>query len=182
VSRFDQLRFQIIESMTMTPYESKNVTTYVLGFAFDVDRKFESVCLIEKQKPTWQAGLLNGVGGKVEEQDKLTEITPPARQARRAMAREFLEETGATIHEDLWHRFFVMRFDNGAVVHCFTAHLPDDQMPQTTETERVDMYAVHEGGAWFLRFPIVPNLRWLIPMAYQELKLPPHERIVTFRE
>ncbi len=37
---------------------------YVLGFAFDED--YEWVALIKKNRPQWQAGKLNGVGGKIE--------------------------------------------------------------------------------------------------------------------
>src|SRR5690349_13991679 len=36
---------------------------YALGFLFDGTGR---VVLIRKRRPAWQAGLLNGVGGKVE--------------------------------------------------------------------------------------------------------------------
>lgn len=38
--------------------------SYVVGFMLDQAR--EHVVLIEKNRPAWQAGKLNGVGGKVE--------------------------------------------------------------------------------------------------------------------
>lgn len=38
---------------------------YVVVFLFD--KQFENVWLIEKQKPEWQKGCLNGIGGKIEE-------------------------------------------------------------------------------------------------------------------
>jgi len=37
------------------------MTEYVLGFLMDNYR----VVLIEKQRPAWQKGLLNGVGGHI---------------------------------------------------------------------------------------------------------------------
>ena len=37
---------------------------YVCGFLFSPDRK--KVLLIRKRRPAWQAGKLNGVGGKVD--------------------------------------------------------------------------------------------------------------------
>ena len=40
------------------------MTEYVLVFVFSLDR--EKVLLIRKNRPQWQAGLLNGLGGKVE--------------------------------------------------------------------------------------------------------------------
>ncbi len=58
---------------------------YVAGFLFEP--YMERVVLIQKEKPTWQKGRLNGVGGKME----LGE-TP-----LQAMQREFREETGLDI-------------------------------------------------------------------------------------
>ena len=56
---------------------------YCLGFLFDIfDR--DKVALIRKNRPSWQAGLLNGIGGKLEEGETY----------RQAMVREFFEETG----------------------------------------------------------------------------------------
>ena len=53
---------------------------YVLAFAFTEDKS--EIILIEKQKPDWQKGKLNGVGGKVE----LTDTNETE-----AMIREFRE-------------------------------------------------------------------------------------------
>ena len=45
---------------------------YVVGFLFDEDaRRYHktghgNVVLIEKNRPAWQAGRLNGVGGHIE--------------------------------------------------------------------------------------------------------------------
>jgi 8-oxo-dGTP diphosphatase len=58
-----------------------NFQKYVLGFAFD---KSDNVILVRKQKPKWQKGLLNGVGGKIEIGETSSD----------AMFREFREETG----------------------------------------------------------------------------------------
>lgn len=65
-------------------------TRYVGGFLFSGDGTL--VVLICKAKPTWMAGLLNGVGGKIE----------PRESAGRAMAREFFEETGVLIPIQEW--------------------------------------------------------------------------------
>ena len=37
---------------------------YTLGFVFD--RDLQHVLLIQKQRPAWQAGKFNGIGGKLE--------------------------------------------------------------------------------------------------------------------
>jgi 8-oxo-dGTP pyrophosphatase MutT (NUDIX family) len=57
-------------------------TEYVVGFVFDPDESH--LLLIWKNRPAWQAGKLNGPGGKRENGE-----TPLA-----AMEREFGEETG----------------------------------------------------------------------------------------
>ena len=54
----------------------------VVGFMFSVLKS--SVVLIKKERPKWQEGKLNGVGGKVEKGESPFD----------AMKREFLEETG----------------------------------------------------------------------------------------
>lgn len=64
---------------------------YVCGFLFNEDKT--KVLLIEKNRPDWQKGLLNGIGGKINK-DEFPE---------QAMIREFEEETGLFI--DNWHRF-----------------------------------------------------------------------------
>ena len=58
---------------------------YSCGFLFSPDR--QRVLLIRKRRPEWQAGKLNGVGGKVE----------PGESAIDAMIREFREEASLQI-------------------------------------------------------------------------------------
>ena len=55
---------------------------YVVGFLFNKARQL--VVLTEKQKPDWQRGKLNGVGGHIEKGELPVH----------AMEREFEEETG----------------------------------------------------------------------------------------
>src|ERR1700732_2872515 len=62
--------------------------TMVCGFLFNGS----SVLLVEKQKPDWQRGLLNGVGGKVEDGE-----LPDA-----AMRRELFE--AAELRAPDWQR------------------------------------------------------------------------------
>jgi 8-oxo-dGTP pyrophosphatase MutT (NUDIX family) len=68
-------------------------TRYVLGFAFTPSRK--GVILIKKRRPNWQAGKLNGPGGKIEAGE-----TP-----EQAMIREFKEETGIDTELGQWSDF-----------------------------------------------------------------------------
>jgi len=63
---------------------------YVVGFAFS--RYGNKVALIRKNKPDWQAGKLNGIGGKVEQDEYYFY----------AMVREFREETGVQTNNQDW--------------------------------------------------------------------------------
>ena len=64
------------------PSPKKVAVEYVLGFMFNEAES--KVLLVWKNRPAWQAGKLNGVGGKIEAGE-----TPV-----QAMNREFAEETG----------------------------------------------------------------------------------------
>lgn len=92
---------------------------YVVGFAIDEDPAGSRVLLIRKAKPEWQAGLLNGVGGKIERvckdcygwkgeytHDPETHVHDPGTERDEApvaaMVREFHEETGRRLHAGLW--------------------------------------------------------------------------------
>lgn len=68
------------------------MTSYVLGFAFSEDDR--SVLLILKNRPAFQAGKWNGVGGKIE----------PSETAQQAMVREFREETGLDWPQEVWEQ------------------------------------------------------------------------------
>ena len=118
---------------------------YVLGFLFSPD--LNDVLLIEKQRPTWQKGLLNGIGGKVEKGEPF-EI---------AMKREFLEESGLWV--GTWHEFCTLV---GAKykIKCFSgAH--DFYCKFTTTTDEQVVVRPTES----LGERVVPNINWLIPMA-----------------
>lgn len=69
-------------SEAQNPAPKKVQVQYVLGFMFNEAES--KVILIFKNRPAWQAGKLNGIGGKIEEGE-----TPI-----QAMNREFAEETG----------------------------------------------------------------------------------------
>lgn len=77
----------------MTSYKIPAVR-YVLGFVFNHDAS--KVLLIQKNRPAWQAGKFNGLGGKIEGQES----------PLLAMVREFREETG----------FVSVSYDGGATV------------------------------------------------------------------
>lgn len=122
---------------------------YVVGFLFDDEMKV--VVLIDKKRPEWQAGKLNGVGGKVNDGE-----APLA-----AMKREFAEEAGVSI--DSWRPFCELRSGYN-VVNFFYAKDSTQLFHAHTETdEEVIVGAI----ASILSVPekFVPNLPWLLCMA-----------------
>lgn len=144
-----------------------NPTIYVLGFAFS--HSMRSVVLIEKQKPAWQAGKLNGIGGKVERGELPLD----------AMTREFCEETGWGTRNGEWHLFEIMRFRNGAIVYCYACKLLPSAEIRTVEQERVDAYPIDDAdGSLRSELPIINNLNWLIPKAFHQIREPKEERML----
>ena len=96
---------------------------YVLGFAFTPDGR---VALIQKKRPAWQAGKLNGIGGKVENTEDSTA----------AMRREFREETGVDIPVQAW-QFRGRMFGENWSVFVYTCTLEIIKNARTMEDERV---------------------------------------------
>lgn len=135
--------------MSMTPPK-----LFVAGFAFPNSAP-DRVYLIRKKKPDWQAGLLNGIGGKVE----------PCEAPAYAMAREFEEETGVKVPVDRWQRFAILddidaRGLTRARVHFFKTTLLMGESPVTTTEEQVDLFKADP-----VPKDVIPNLKFLIPMA-----------------
>lgn len=136
---------------------------YVAGFCFEGEGK---VVLIRKDKPDWQRGKVNGIGGKIE----------VGENAAMAMRREWEEETGER-RED-WEQFLVITYPE-AVVFFFRSFAAPKSQAKTNETEMVvrgevatlrfepeaiPTISCHYGGQQF-EFEPIPNLRWIIPMA-----------------
>lgn len=127
---------------------------YVLGFMFN--EKFGQVVLIRKNRPEWQAGLLNGVGGHVEINDKTTQM---------AMAREFIEETGLATAYFQWNKFAECEFGHGQT-DCFATTGNIFEVASKTDETVLCMETIPPDGDWSNR---VEELQYLIPMAIQSL-------------
>lgn len=129
------------------------MTHYVQGFCFFGNK----VVLVQKSKPEWQRGKLNGVGGKVEDGEGIFQ----------AMEREFREETRWPIPSIKWNHFASMEFtesgNNHYVVHCFYANMDIQSTVVGLPDEPVGWYRCDQ-----LPFNTINNLRWLIPLARDE--------------
>lgn len=123
----------------------------VLGFMFTPDAK--SLVLIQKERPEWQKGLLNGIGGKVEKFDK---------SYKHALCREFKEEAGVeTVSED-WKAFCHLE-GKDYELRVFK-NFSDKALEVFTNTDE-HVIVINLPKALEADSNVIWNLRWLIPMA-----------------
>lgn len=138
------------------------VPEYVLGFVFSDISESETgteVILILKNKPDYQKGKLNGIGGKIE----------PNEGPLEAMRREYEEEAGVATGPLLWCKVGRIYFPLPATVHLFAAQSYDVVRCSRTETdEHIIKMKVKD-----IRFnPRMVNLDWIIPLCMTALKFP----------
>ncbi len=105
----------------------------------------KNVVLIEKKRPEWQKGLLNGVGGHVEKGEASEQV----------MRREFKEETSLDVGN--W-KLGVILSGKTFIVYFFYADGEIEKVCTTTDEKiRIVEYTA-------LPNKIIPNLKWLIPL------------------
>jgi 8-oxo-dGTP diphosphatase len=153
---------------------------YVVGFAFAEDLR--TVLLIRKNRPSWQTGRWNGVGGKVE----------PGEDYLSAMVREFREETGLDVPPDKWKHIVTyhgpenvvreLREETGFEVppeegrHLVTYRGPEYVVQFfSTVTDRVseavsltDEPVERHDISTLIDAPVISNLRWIIPLCLDQ--------------
>jgi len=125
---------------------------YSLGFIFN--ESMDKVLLISKLAPAWQIGLLNGLGGKVEEgEDGIT-----------CMVREIKEECCLDTEKENWDFVCTMTAPDWAI-DCFAyVYKGNMEDAKCMEEEQVAWYDVKN-----LPENIIPNLSWLIPMSLDKM-------------
>jgi 8-oxo-dGTP diphosphatase len=120
---------------------------YACGFLFSPDRK--RVLLIRKNRPAWQAGKLNGVGGKLEAGESPLD----------AMIREFREEAHLSIES--WQHILTLTGPDWRG-HFFRAFGPIDEAKAITD-EALEIHPLES-----LPRDTIPNLHWMIPLMLDE--------------
>lgn len=129
---------------------------YVMGFMFSVDMR--TVVLIKKARPTWQAGLWNGVGGHVEEEEDADE----------AMEREFEKETGVSVErQPSWRHVSTIGNENYRVEIFASASDAISEVSTITD-EQVACWSVV--GLLESTEATVYNVPWLMLMARETLQ------------
>lgn len=123
--------------------------TYVVGLAFDDQGR---VALIEKNRPAWQRGLLNGIGGKVEKNEMPIQ----------AMIREFEEETGKRIES--WHLFLTLNYPD-SYVYFFRTRVDSSVLDELENvTDEFLFIGEYEDYMTSRRNFLVRNLKWIMPL------------------
>lgn len=125
---------------------------FTLGFVFSPN--YRDVLLIHKQRPAWQAGKINGVGGKLE----------PGESPVEGVTREVYEETGLAVPPADWFATATMQAADWRV-HVFSAVLSGNPNGAESRTD--------ETVAWYpldaLPDGMISNLTWLIPLCLDRL-------------
>lgn len=135
---------------------------YVLGFVFN--RNQNKVLLIRKEKPSWQYGYWNGIGGKIDEKD----LSP-----LEAMRRECTEEIG---YEYDWEHCITFVCSGGtvfvyrAISDYGSAEFSDNGGQicyQQIEDEKLEVWRL-DG----IPDKKMANLDWIIPVCLSDIQFP----------
>ena len=130
-------------------------TKYVVGLYFNEDHS--KVALIRKNRPEWQKGKLNGIGGKIEEGESIYE----------AMIREFREEAG--VEHAYWRLFSILTGKDFEV--NFLVGFGDLSKLESKTDEKIELWNVDLISSYWRNDELVPNLKWLIPLALDKDKI-----------
>lgn len=140
-------------------------TDYVVGFYFD--QSLTRVALITKARPLWQAGKLNGIGGKVEKGEPV--LT--------AMRREFNEETGLMIGRFRWKHFMRLELynDAGNVDYFWAQQTTTDdccELRTMDPEEPVDWYMISDVLSCYPsgKHAVVANTPWALIVALNDVR------------
>ena len=123
---------------------NKEIEKYTLGFLFDKNK--ENILLIQKNRPEWQKGKFNAIGGKVEEDEDVLAC----------MEREFEEETSLKIEDWQFNRDLNLVFPH-AYVHVYY-QFSDEVFNFKSETD--EQLSLHEVSN--LPEEILPDVKHLI--------------------
>lgn len=126
---------------------------YVVGLVFHED--LSKIAMIRKNRPEWQKGLLNGVGGKIEEGE-----TP-----LQAIIRETEEEFGIVI--DHWDHMIDLQYDHApcelSIFRTKVCNATYNNITSMTDEEAVSIDIANLD-----HMNVLNNLQWLIRMALYE--------------
>lgn len=126
---------------------------FTLGFIFDTSLK--KILLVHKNKPAWQKGKINGIGGKLRKNES----------RKVGIRRETFEESGLIIPARSWTYVATIKDSPETTIYVLTAVYNNDLSDAKSKTgEKVQ---------WFktIKLPntTISNLMWLIPLCLNRL-------------
>jgi 8-oxo-dGTP pyrophosphatase MutT (NUDIX family) len=135
---------------------------YVVIHAYDLLHP-DRVLLVEKDRPAWQKGCLNLLGGKVEQGEEAIDTT----------IRELKEESGLKVRSLRRGRKLAEEVDlmgaivsEKSIVYCMSLPVDSEKplKPRKGETEVVAWYNWSQVKG---DFRLMPNLRCIVPLMRQ---------------
>jgi 8-oxo-dGTP diphosphatase len=118
------------------------------------DEVGDQVVLIQKNKPSWQADCLNGLGGKIEKNES----------PWMAMVREYQEEAGVLTDMNHWTHYCDLIGDDYMVYVFWCKNDEYFKTSMTKESEKVCKVSISA----FSCYTFVSNVRWLVHLALDE--------------
>ena len=131
------------------------ITHYTLGFLFNPEKT--RVVIMKKLRPSWQLGLLNGVGGHIEKGER----------PLHCMKREFKEEVDYIGYDKLDWKRYASLYSPKFYMNCYTA-IGDLSYVKSKTPEKVSVMDIDDIKLKDNRF--VENVPWLISMAIDFLE------------
>lgn len=124
-----------------------NKSRYTLAFIFN--RDLSKVLLISKKRPAWQSGLLNGIGGKLEENEL----------PLNGIKREVEEETNLYISKEQF-KYVAQLEGKDWIVHVYSSIYEKEETDVKNLTDEI--------SSWYevasLPKNVINNLTFLIPL------------------
>lgn len=127
--------------------------THTLGFIFDA--KLSQVLLMQKERPDWQKGRVNGIGGKIESGE----------ESISSIVREVFEETGLQTKKEEWIYIGEIKSDTYAVDVYTLIYKGEFNDASSTTDEEVNWFEVNK-----IPENAIHNLCWLVPLAIDKIK------------
>jgi 8-oxo-dGTP diphosphatase len=143
--------------------EDPKENQYVVGLMFTEDKS--RVLLLKKTHPAWQAGKMNGTGGKLVDGELV----------RGCVVREHREEVGVDTIPEQWGHFLTLQGSDWRVYYFVTfddAVLNHRDVSDTDETPVLMRVSSVGNVTWTalatMGTELIYNMKWIIPMSLDE--------------
>lgn len=126
---------------------------YTLAFIFNAS--MDRVLLMHKSKPEWQAGRINGLGGKTEEGESSLDC----------IVREIMEEAGLKTDPTKWIMTGNLHAQSWSTDVFTYIYEGDEDDAQSLEEQKVEWFDARN-----LPPNVITNLNWLVPACLAKIK------------